>query len=483
MELKQLVQDIVQDGFSIPSVDISHLCTHSGDASDGSLFVAVYGSSFDGHDFINQAIDNGAAAVISNGRDMGNLSVPNIKVANPRLAVSRVAATYYGNPTKDMTVIGITGTNGKTTTASIVHSILKANGMKSAQLGTLGIVADGFTSEKSLTTPDPINLQKTFRDFLDRGITHIVMEVSSHALDQLRVADVEFDIAVFTNLSPDHLDYHHTMDEYFHAKSKLFHALPITGTSIINFDDPRGKAIAKESQAPVVRISKNGGADIYFSELSQTIHGIQGVIKAGEHEVRINSPMVGEFNVENILSAVSVALSLGIEPDVIHSGVSACDSVEGRMEIFNMENGGTIIVDYAHTPDAYEKVLETISRMKSDSGKLYVLFGCGGDRDASKRPEMGRIAEQYSDYLWITPDNPRSESVSDINAEILSGLRTDQFCIVDDRGEGLNKAISQLGSSDILVVLGKGRENGQEINGEILPYSDIEIIEAVSHAN
>lgn len=483
MELKTLVQDIVQDGFTIPSIDISHLCTHSGEAADGSLFVAVYGSSFDGHDFINQAIDNGASAVISNGRDMGDLSVPNIKVANPRLAVSRVAATYYGNPTADLTVIGITGTNGKTTTASIVQSILKANGLMSAQLGTLGIIAEGYTAEKSLTTPDPISLQKIFRDFVDQGITHVVMEVSSHALDQLRVADVEFDIAVFTNLSPDHLDYHSTMDEYFHAKSRLFHALPITGTAIINFDDPKGEAMAKESQAPVIGLSKSGHTDIYFSELSQTILGIQGIIKAGEHEVRINSPMVGEFNVENILSAVSVALSLGIEPDIIHSGVSACDSVEGRMEIFNLENGGTIIVDYAHTPDAYEKVLHTISGMKSASGELHVLFGCGGDRDATKRPEMGRIAEKYSDCLWITPDNPRSESVADINAEILTGLSSDQHHIYDDRGEGLKAAISQLGSADILVVLGKGRENGQEIDGEIHPYSDIEIIEEAIHAH
>lgn len=483
MELKHLVQDIVQDGIAIPPVDISHLCTHSGEATDGSLFVAVYGGSFDGHDFINQAIENGASAVISNGRDMGDLSVPNIKVANPRLAVSRVAATYYGNPTRNLTVIGITGTNGKTTTASIIHSILRTNGIKAAQLGTLGIIADGFKSEKSLTTPDSINLQKSFRDFANQGITHVVMEVSSHALDQLRVADVEFDIAVFTNLSRDHLDYHHTMDEYFHAKSKLFHALPITGTAIINLDDPQGEAMAKESHAPVVRLSKRGNTDIYFSELSQSFHGIQGVIKAGEQEVRINSPLVGEFNVENILSAVSVTLSLGIEPDVIHSGVSVCDKVPGRMEIFNMNNDGTVIVDYAHTPDAYEKVLETISRMKLKSGKIYVLFGCGGDRDATKRPEMGRIAEQFSDFLWITPDNPRSETVEDINAEILNGLTTNQYRIFDDRGTGLRKAISQLESSDILVVLGKGREDGQEINGQIHPYSDIEIIEEATNAN
>ena len=333
MELKKLVKDIVIDTATLPSLDVKDICSHSSNVTDGSLFVAIYGEEADGHDFIPQAIENGAAVVITNGREMGQLSVPNIQVANPRLAASRVSAEYYGHPTKKLTVIGITGTNGKTTTASILQQILCTAEIQSAQLGTLGIIADGFSPEKSLTTPDPITLQKTFRELVNKGFTHVVMEVSSHALDQLRVADVEFNLGVFTNLSPEHLDYHKTMDEYFHAKAKLFKSLPITGTAIINHDDGVGKAMANESQAPVVSISKNGSTDIHYSELTQDLGGIRGAIQAGDLKISISSPLVGDFNVENIICAVSTAITLGINPNLIELGVSVLKTIPGRMEV------------------------------------------------------------------------------------------------------------------------------------------------------
>ena len=483
MQLSKLVKDIARNDASLPSTSVKNICTHSGDVTDGSLFVAIYGAEVDGHDFISQAIEKGASAVISNGRDMGELSVPNIKVANPRLAASRVAAEYYGHPTKELTVIGITGTNGKTTTASLVHAILKKAGIKGAQLGTLGIIAEGYAPEKTLTTPDPISLQKIFRELLNKGFTHVVMEVSSHALDQLRVADVDFNMGAFTNLSPEHLDYHKSMDEYFHAKAKLFHALPITGTAIINHDDALGLAMAKESQAPVVSISKNGAADIHFSELSSDLNGIRGKIIAGEIVVSISSSLIGDFNVENILCAVSIAVSLGIDPIVIRDGLSQCTAIPGRMEVFQLPNGESVIVDYAHTPDAYEKVLQTISTMKKPNANILVLFGCGGDRDATKRPEMGRISEKYADQLFITPDNPRSENLDDINNEIVSGLSEDKHQLFYDRSIALKEAMASLNQNDTLVVLGKGRENYQEIEGVKHPYSDIEIIEEFIHAN
>lgn len=478
MELRRLVKDIVQDGVELPSVNVTTICTHSDQVKDGSLFVAVYGSTFDGHNFISQAIENGASAIISNGRNMGELPVPNIKVANPRLATSRVAAEYYGHPTKELIIIGITGTNGKTTTSSIIYHILKENGFKCAQLGTLGVIAEGYTPEQSLTTLGPIELHRIFREFVDKNFTHVVMEVSSHALDQMRVADVEFNMGVFTNLSSDHLDYHNTMEDYFYAKAKLFHALPITGTAILNFDDKMGMAMAKESQAPVVSISKNDSTDIYFSELKQSLRGIEGIIISGNKNIHINSSLVGEFNVENILCAVSVATSLGIKSDIIHSGVSNCESVPGRMEVFKTNSGSTIIVDYAHTPDAYEKVLKTISSMKSSDGKLNVLFGCGGDRDKTKRPIMGQIAEKYADYLWIAPDNPRSEEIEEINAQIVSGLSLNHYQTFNDRGVALIDAINKLKNNDILAVLGIGREILQKDIGQKKPYSDINIIES-----
>jgi UDP-N-acetylmuramoyl-L-alanyl-D-glutamate--2,6-diaminopimelate ligase len=273
------------------------------------------------------------------------------------------------------------------------------------------------------------------------------------------------------------------MDEYFHAKAKLFHALPITGTAIINHDDALGLAMAKESQAPVVSISKNGAADIHFSELSSDLNGIRGKIIAGEIVVSISSSLIGDFNVENILCAVSIAVSLGIDPIVIRDGLSQCTAIPGRMEVFQLPNGESVIVDYAHTPDAYEKVLQTISTMKKPNANILVLFGCGGDRDATKRPEMGRISEKYADQLFITPDNPRSENLDDINNEIVSGLSEDKHQLFYDRSIALKEAMASLNQNDTLVVLGKGRENYQEIEGVKHPYSDIEIIEEFIHAN
>ncbi|MDB9722569.1 UDP-N-acetylmuramoyl-L-alanyl-D-glutamate--2,6-diaminopimelate ligase [Candidatus Marinimicrobia bacterium] len=483
MNLKELVKDIVQDYDSIPKIEINDICTHSEEVTNGSLFVAMYGKNFDGHDFIQKAIEKGASAIISNGRDIGVLPIPNIKVANPRLAASKIAAKYYGNPSKKLKVIGITGTNGKTTTASIVYNILKSGGIKCAQLGTLGVIADGFISEKTLTTPDPIKLHKTFSDFLKKEFSHIIMEVSSHALDQMRVSDIEFDVASFTNLSPEHLDYHLTIEDYFHAKSKLFHGLSITSTSIINFDDKMGKLIAKESKAPVISVSKTGDSDIYFSDLEYNIDGIKGTILAGDKIIEVDSALIGEFNVENILCAVGIANSIGMSEEVISLGIKNSSVIPGRMEVFYKDNGGKIIVDYAHTPDAYEKVLKTISKMKSRESLLNVLFGCGGDRDPLKRPEMGRIVEKYADKLWITPDNPRSELIESINNEIISGLSLQNHMDFDDRGVALSKALNDLGAKDILLVLGKGRENYQEISGKKMEYSDIAIIEKIINAN
>ena len=483
MKLKELVKDIVQDNSLIPNIEINNICTHSNLAHNGSLFLAIYGKTFDGHDFIEDAITNGASAVISNGRNMGELPIPNIKVANPRLAASKVAAEYYGHPSKELKVIGITGTNGKTTTASIVNNILKANGLKCAQLGTLGVLADGFISEKTLTTLEPIKLHKIFRDFVSKGFSHIVMEVSSHALDQMRVADIEFDVASFTNLSPEHLDYHNTIEDYFHAKAKLFHGLSITSTSIINFDDKMGKVIAKKSKAPVISVSKKGKSDIYFSDLNHNLNGINGTILAGDKVIEVDSNLIGEFNIENILCAVGITNSLGIKESVISSGIKNSSIIPGRMELFYKKNGGIIIVDYAHTPDAYEKILKTISEMKTNHGILHVLFGCGGDRDSFKRPKMGKIAEKYADKLWIVPDNPRSESIGSINSEIISGLSLKKHKEFTDRGSALTKAIKTIGAKDILLILGKGRELYQEISGEKIKYSDIKIIEEIINAD
>jgi len=478
VKLNSLIKNIAQDENVFPSIDIKKICTNSKDVKNGSLFIAINGLQNDGHDFISEAIENGASAIISNGRNIGKLSVPNIKVSNTRLAASRIAAEYFNHPSKRLNVIGITGTNGKTTTASLIFSILKAAKINVAQIGTLGVIAKGFKKQKTLTTPDPITLHKIFNDLIDRNFSHVVMEVSSHALDQFRVADVDFNIAVFTNLSEEHLDYHLNIEEYYKAKSKLFRLMPITGTSIINIDDKYGNKMCGESLAPVLNISKHNESDIYYEKLDCTLTGIKGTIKAGNELISIDSKLIGEFNAENILSAASIAIALNIDTKIIQKGIEEIKFVEGRMELFKTKDKKNIVIDYAHTPDAYVKVLTTLKEMVPEKNSIHILFGCGGNRDKIKRPQMGKIAEEFSEKLWITSDNPRYENIKDINSDITKEMVGNNFEIIKDRGTALSAAINEIDSGDLLVILGKGRENFQDIEGNKFPYSDIEIIES-----
>jgi len=475
--LNQLVQGMIADPRDVPTVPIEKICLHSKDVKPGDLYIAIHGSSMDGHDFIPDALANGASAVITNGRDVGTFPVPQIKVSNPRKAASYIAAKFYGHPSRHLHVIGITGTNGKTTTATLIHSILKESGFKTAQLGTLGVIAEGHRQGKTLTTLDPVNLQKLFRELVDDHFTHIVMEVSSHAIHQYRVADVEFDTTIFTNLSPEHLDYHGSMEDYFYAKSKLFTSLPLSATAIINIDNEYGRRLVNKSTAPVLKISITSPGDIWFKTVESTLSGIKGVISAGEHEFQIESSLIGDFNRENILSAAGAAISMGIPKNTIRSGIYQCQVITGRMESFTAPNGARIVVDYAHTPDAYEKVLGTVYELCKENGEMIVLFGCGGNRDASNRPTMGRLVEQFANYFYITPDNPRDENPDHIVQDIVAGLSSNKYEICSSRQDGLEKALSLLQKNDVLVVLGKGRESYQEIKGIRHPYSDIKIIE------
>ena len=478
MKLNSLVKNIVHDKNDLSNINISKICTNSKNVDEGSLFVAIDGIMHDGHDYIIEAIENGAAAVISNGKDIVKLPVPNLKVSNTRIAASRIAAEFYNYPSKELKIIGITGTNGKTTTASLIYAILKQAGFKIAQLGTLGIIADGFHKNKTLTTPGPITLHKILRDLSDNNFTHVVMEISSHALDQYRVADIDFDISIFTNLSNEHLDYHNDMETYFKTKSRLFRMMPITGTSIIHTDKVYGKKMKLESSAPVVCISMNDKADVYYQEINFSLTGINGLIKAGNEKIAYNSKLIGEFNAENIISAVSAGITLNVSPRDIEHAIRKTNSIEGRMEIFKTRNEKSIVVDYAHTPDSYFKVLSTLKKLLNNQYKMHVLFGCGGNRDRSKRNEMGKIAAKFAHKIWITPDNPRHENIEQINSEITKGIDRNKFEVFKNRKNGLETAIKKMNSGDMLVVFGKGRENFQDINGVKIKYSDIKIIES-----
>ena len=472
MRLRPLIKDIVNDVDVYPNVEINDISTNSCAIKRGSLFFAINGSNHDGHDYINDAIKNKVSAIIAN-KELKNLPVPIIKVKNTRRVLSKIASKFYKNPSKKLKIIGVTGTNGKTTTSSLIKSIFDSAGIDAAQLGTNGLISKYNFYNSSLTTPDPIYLNKLICMLVEKKVSYLIMEVSSHSIDQHRVTDIEFDTAIFTNLSQDHLDYHKTISNYFNTKLNLFKMIKEDRKCIINYDNKYGKMIDKKINKETVKSSINLKVDFHYKSLTCDLNGINGIISYGNENIPISSDMVGEFNAENILLAVSACKIIGLDAESIAKGIKNCVKPAGRMEIFKKDNI-KIIIDYAHTPDAYEKVLSSIKNL--NKGKINILFGCGGNRDKTKRAAMGSIADKYSDYLWITPDNPRLEDINKINNQIIYGIKSNHYSSYDDRKKGLKDALSTLKNDDILVVLGKGRENYQLIENEKIFHSDYEII-------
>jgi UDP-N-acetylmuramoyl-L-alanyl-D-glutamate--2,6-diaminopimelate ligase len=437
-----------------PAVEIADLAYDSRAVPPGALFFCVPGERSDGHDFADRAVKEGASALVVQRPVPAR--VPQIVVTDVREAMARAAAEFFGRPTAQLDVAAVTGTNGKTTTSFLLHSILEAAGRKPGLLGTIESRVGSERRPAIRTTPEAIDLQRTFREMLDAGNLSVALEATSHGSEQKRLLDVRFAVLVFTNLSQDHLDFHGTMEAYFEAKRRLFlDGLP---PAAVNVGDPYGKQLADELRGL-------GGELVTF--------GFADEADLGPGDVEVNtSRLRGRFNVENILGAAAAGRLLGIESSAIAAGIENLDGVPGRFESVDEGQPFTVLVDYAHTPEALENVLRAAREL--DAGRVLCVFGCGGDRDRGKRPIMGRIAGRLADIAIVTSDNPRSEEPRAIIDEIVAGAEG-ALEIEPDRREAIVRAVEEARPGDVVLIAGKGHEQGQQFRDRTVPFDDREV--------
>jgi UDP-N-acetylmuramoyl-L-alanyl-D-glutamate--2,6-diaminopimelate ligase len=447
-------------------VEVRELAYDSARATAGSLFFCVPGSRADGHDFAAAAVANGAVAlVVEHPLDV---AVPQLLVEDARAAMAVAADAFFGEPTRELDVAGVTGTNGKTTTAFLLRSILEAGGRRCGLVGTVEWIVGGEPRPAPHTTPEAIDLQQLFREMLDSADTAVAIEASSHGAALCRLDRVRFDALVFTNLSQDHLDLHGSMDEYFQAKRRLFTG-PQPPPAAVNTGTAWGERLAADlaaaHRAPLVTFGLGAGAEIRPEGLELSACGSR-FRAAG---IAIETPLRGRFNVENVLGAVAAGILLGVDDDDIATGVRGVAGVPGRFEAIDEGQPFPVIVDYAHTPDSLDTVLQAARELTS--GRLIVVFGAGGDRDRGKRPLMGRVARERSDLAIVTSDNPRSEDPLAIIQDVLQGAGVDVE-IDPDRRSAIARAIGLAEAGDVVVIAGKGHEQGQEVEGTVHPFDD-----------
>jgi len=477
MHLKGLIGYEVDLDDAIASIEVSGLASNTDDVTRGALFFGLPGVNVDGAKFADVAEKAGAAAaIVSQSSEMPDVTIPVIATDNPRATLAHASAAFFASQPE--TVVAVTGTAGKTSVATFLRQIWAADNRKAASIGTTGVVAPGRDDYGNLTTPDPISLHRLLAELADDGITHASMEASSHGLEQRRLDGVNLSVGGFTNLGHDHLDYHPTIEAYLEAKMVLFRErLPNGAPAVIYSDDPYSKAAmqAATQGGCDVRSVGRAGNFIALKKVEHQQHSQTIELKHDEKFYRVDFPLAGDFQVANGLVAAGMAISTGSEPDVVFKALENLEGASGRLELVGKTRSGSpAYVDYAHKPEALENVLTSVRPFTS--GRIILVFGCGGDRDSTKRPVMGEIASRLADVVIVTDDNPRTENPIAIRAEIIQACP--DALEIGDRGEAILKACEMMQVGDCLIVAGKGHEPGQIVGDTVLPFSDHEVLRA-----
>jgi len=488
MLLKEVINDIDIVKIQGPrDIDIKGVVCDSRKVREDFIFVAIKGNNLDGHKFIKEALDKGAACIIVVGNERGPTSFIScqinergrasfIKVHDTRKAYAKLCSNFYKNPSKRLKVIGITGTNGKTTTTYLIEAILKKAGASCGRITTIDYNIGAKVLNASNTTPDAGLLQELLKDMADENINYCVMEVSSHALHQNRANSVRFHSAMFTNLSKEHLDYHGTMDEYFFCKKRLFEQLKEENYAVINIDDRYGKRLIPTVICNVISYGFSKEARVKAGGVKITIKGSNFLLFTPEGKIEIRTPLIGRHNIYNVLAAVSLALEEGVDLNTIKETISEFKPPPGRMQMINNScDGFSVYVDYAHTDDALGNVLACLATLKKE--RIITVFGCGGDRDKAKRSRMGKISAKFSDFVIITNDNPRGENPADIIEQIKKGIPGDfkNYLTIEDRKQAIEKAIQMAKENDIILIAGKGHETYQIFKDRRIHFDDREV--------
>ena len=472
IEIDKVLNTILNESIELPEVLVQGLTNNSSKVKKGYIFFAFKGENNDGNDFIEDAFKNGACLAITDSYQVESQKNV-IKVDDVRNAAGIACSNFYNFPQNKVRLIGITGTNGKTSTSTILKSILDAENEKTLQIGTSGI-KPSLDINPGLTTPDIFDLYEILNHAVNEDYINVILEVSSHALSQRRIENIFFDITAFTNLTLDHLDYHKTMDEYFSEKLKLFNLNKENGSSVLMIDDEYGRRIAELNPNAKCISLETKDADYSCTIYSINNLGITGTLAWDYKTLDFESKLIGSFNLENLILAASIAIELNISRQSISEGIKNCTKIDGRLHLVENKSNQMIFLDYGHSPDAYLKVLKTLK--DNFNYPLKVLFGAGGGRDKSKRPKMAEVVEKYSVECYLAPDNPRFEDIESINDDVINGFSNENYHSFNDRKEALEFALKNLKSDEILIIFGKGTEEYQEINGTKHFYSDCDII-------